>query len=241
MKNTCLCVVGLLAASVAHAQSTTDVQWPAIALAAPGTANLTSARLTSLPVGFTQDTVATFSQRCSFAPPTTAAAGAVQATPQMTCDIGSGNPKLLVRQGTLLTRTGDTLLANEQAFTQGTAALGTITAGVDLLQENLQTTQSTIRNLLRVENPELSCATSGNVATRTERSILGFTFNEPLNVLYVLTLNSKTYYAVDPQRIDPLACVVPTGVAVPFIQDTTRTLIRVKGFSAAMPPALTEN
>jgi hypothetical protein len=109
-----------------------------------------------------------------------------------------------------------------------------------LLQENLQTPQSTIRNLLKVENAELSCSTSGSVATRTERSILGFTFNEPLNVLYVLTMNSKTYYSVDPQRTDPLACVVPTGAVVPFIQDTTRTLVRVKGFSA-MPPSQTEN
>lgn len=235
MKKTCIYVVGLLAASMAYAQSPSDLQWPTIALAAPGSANLAPVLLTSLPVGFSQDTIATFSQRCSLTPPTTGT-GTTQVAPQVICDVGSGNPRTLLRQGTLLTRTGDTLLGNEQAFTQGTAAIGTITAGIDLLQDNVVTTQPpAIQNLLRLDTPELSCTTSANVATRTERSIIGFAFNEPLNVLYVVTLNSKTYYSVDPQRADALACSVPMGAVVPFVQDTTRTLIRVKGFNAAAP------
>src|ERR1700752_3457983 len=98
MKNCCIYVVGLLAATMAYAQSPSDLQWPAIALAAPGTANMSPAQLTSLPVGYTQDTIATFSQRCSFTP-ATSGTGTTQVASQMTCDIGSGNPRMLVRQG----------------------------------------------------------------------------------------------------------------------------------------------
>ena len=119
--------------------------------------------------------------------------------------------------------------------------------GVDVLEEGVQTAAS-IRSLVRVESPELTCVASqqAGVSIRTQRAISGFVFNEPLNVLYVETIHSKTYYATTGVAAPGSggSCGAANGATgttameVPMLQDTTRTLLRVRGFNNARPSGM---
>jgi len=175
-------MLGLLSCAALWGQSSASA-WPVAALAAPGTAAPAPApvTLTNLPLGFTQEIAASFSQRGMFTPVTV---GLSSANAGLECATLSGDPRLLERQGTRLTRAGYTLLPNEQLVKSGNLVLGTITWGIDLLQDDGINTPA-FQSLARADDPQLTCTVGpeGTQLTRTVRSIVDFTFNEPLNVL----------------------------------------------------------
>lgn len=238
MKTVSVCVLGFFAVMTASSQT---VQFPTVPIAAPGTAGPSAVMLTGLSVGLTAEVVTSISERC--VPPqtsgATASTAAVAGLADFTCTPVSGNPRLLMRQGGLLTRTGDSLLPSErQVTTQQNVLLGSLTEGVDLLQEGNSGPQ--IRQLARVETPDLSCAvqSGSGQAVLTRRGIAGFTFNDPLNVLYVETVHSRTHYSAPiPGATAPQPCTagsVTTG-GIPFLLEVTRTLVRVTGFNNTRP------
>lgn len=232
------CALGLLSCAALWGQSSVSV-WPAAALSAPGTAALAPVVLTNLPLGFSQEIAASFSQRCLFTPVTV---GQSNASAGLECTTLSGDPRLLVRQGTRLTRAGYTLLPNEQLMKSGSLVLGTITWGIDMLQDDGINTPA-FQSVARAEDPQLTCTVGpeGTQVTRTVRSIVDFTFNEPLNVLYVETIHDRTTFTLPTQlpANAPSACPGPAfdaSLTMPAVQETTRTLIRVRGFNNASPP-----
>ncbi|MCC6390707.1 MAG: hypothetical protein IT167_08895 [Bryobacterales bacterium] len=231
---------GFLSCAAPWGQSSAPA-WPVAALSAPGTAAPAPApvTLTNLPLGFTEEIAASFSQRCMFTPVTV---GRSSTNAGLECATLSGDPRLLVRQGTRLTRAGYTLLPNEQPVKSGSLVPGSILWGIDLLQDD-GINRPAIQSLARAEDPQLTCTVGpeGTQLTRSVRSIVDFTFNEPLNVLYVETINSRTTFALPAQMATsaPAACPGPafdSTLTMPAMQETTRTLVRVRGFNNASPP-----
>lgn len=228
------CTLVLFLAAAAWGQS--GGQWPAQSIAAPGTAGLPMVNMAALPAGFTTEVVASLTEQCLPAQQTGAAA---TQRPQLSCTVLSGNPTLMIRQGTRLTRAGETLLPAERAVTQQGNPLGTNIEGIQLIEESLGPSTPGLRTLARVEAPELSCtvSTTGQ-SVLTHRGIQGFVFNDPLNVLYVETIHSKTTFAPATATTPGAAgfCGASTTVAeFPLLHESTRTLIRVRGFNNARP------
>ncbi len=217
--------LGLLTASMLWSQTSPAVPFPAVTLSPPGTAPLPAVLLTSIPAGFAQQVVSSVSQRCTATPVENQA-------PASECSVLSGDPRLLIRQGTRLTPAGNSLLNREQTVALSTGQSAVLIAGIDILDESNPLLPA-IRTFAGLDNPQVTCdLVSPDQATRTERNIVTFTFNEPLKTLYVVTLHSKTYYGIPPGSPPDLACVSPLIAAssgVPVVEDTTRTLIRVIG------------
>jgi hypothetical protein len=158
----------------------------------------------------------------------------------------SGDRRLLNREGTRLTPNGSSLLERHNTSTQNADPEDAPIIGIDILDES-NPLSPTIREFASVD-ATVNCIVSGSdQLTRTERSIVWFTFNEPLNTLYVLTRNSTSFYqfptGVTP---DPNGCVetsVAAQAGTQVVEDSTETLIRVIGpFSdsnvqSSLPPA----
>lgn len=217
--------LGLLSASILWSQTSPTVPFPVVTLTPPGTATLPPVLLTSLPAGFAQQLVTSFSQRCTATP-------VQNETPASECSVLSGDPRLLIRQGTRLTPTGNSLLNREQTVALSTGQSATLVTGIDILDEK-NALLPTIRSFFNLENPQVTCEqVSSDQAVRTERNIVTYNFNEPLNALYVLTIHSKTYYGIPPGSPPEVACVSPLIAAssgIPVVEDSTRSLIRVVG------------
>ncbi|MBS1825877.1 MAG: hypothetical protein JST93_11195 [Acidobacteria bacterium] len=228
------CTLFLFLAAAAWGQS--GGQWPTQSIAAPGTAGLPMVNMTSLPTGFTTEVVASLTEQCMPAQQTGAAS---TQRPQLECTTLSGNPTLMIRQGTRLTRAGETLLPTERAVTQQGIALGTNIEGLELIDEGFGQTTPFLRTLARVETPELSCTVSpAGQSVLTHRGIQSFVFNDPLNVLYVETIHSKTTFAPATTTTPGATgfCGASTTVAeFPIFHESTRTLIRVRGFNNVRP------
>ena len=262
MKTWMKCSFGVLFAAVAWCQTP---QFPVTPVTPPGTAGLAPVLITALGTGFSSEIVTTVRQQCTYMQQNTPNVMTPIDNNELTmhdgnwdCRTVSGDPRLLMRQGTLLTRSGDTLLASHREVMKNNNVIGTLVDGIDILEENLQST-GTIRNLVRVDAPELSCeaSTQAGQYVKTEKGISGFVFNEPLNVMYVETIHSKTYYAAtgnttgSPTSGQVGTCglrtnnttpptnnpgMTPTVPAeIPVMQEVTRTLLRVRGFFDARP------
>lgn len=227
------CAFALFVASAAWGQQ--GVQWPTQSIAAPGTAGLPVVSITAAPTGFTSEIVANLSERCAQAQQTgpTMTAGAA-----LVCTTLSGDARMMVRHGTRLTRAGDTLLPTERTVTQQGTTLGMLVEGLEQLEEDLLGQSAPVlRTLVRVDMPDLSCIVSTNgQSVLTRRGIQGFVFNEPLNVLYVETVHSRTTFATAGSVTAGTAGFCGTSATeFPVLHESTRTLIRVRGFNHVRP------
>lgn len=215
-------------------------QWPTQAIAAPGTVGLPVVTITAVPTGFTSEIVANLTEQCAPAQQmgtTTVTRAALE------CTTLSGDPRLMMRQGSRITRAGDTLLPTERTIEQQGASLGTLVEGVEVLEENLLGQMAPVlRGLVKVDAPELSCSVSpSGQAVLVRRGIQGFVFNEPLNVLYVETIHSRTTFAAAQVGTPGMmgSCgTSATGAEYPVLHESTRTLIRVRGFNNVRPTGL---
>jgi hypothetical protein len=171
--------------------------------------------------------VASFSERCVATPVSS------QSPASTNCTTLSGEERLLTRQGSRLTPIGNSLLERHDTTTQSDDPWAMVISGIDILDES-NPLSPTIRTFATVDNPLITCVVSGSdQVTRTERGIVSFTFNEPLNALYVLTRHRKMYYQF-PAGVTPgpNSCVSPSVAAsqgTPIVEDSTQTLIRVIG------------
>ncbi|MFN7934668.1 MAG: hypothetical protein U0R19_15165 [Bryobacteraceae bacterium] len=228
------CTLVLLLSAAAWGQS--GGQWPVQTIAAPGTAGLPMVNITSLPTGYTTEVVASLIEQCM---PSQQTGTPATQPPQLQCTTISGNPTLMIRQGTRLTRAGETLLPTERAVTQQGIPLGTNIEGLELIDEGLGQSTPVLRSLTRVETPELSCTVSpGGQSVLTHKGIQSFVFNDPLNILYVETIHSRTTFAPATTTTPGSTgfCGASTTVAeFPILHESTRTLLRIRGFNNVRP------
>jgi hypothetical protein len=238
------CVSALFLATLAWGQS--QVEWPTQSVGAPGTTGLAVVNVTPVGAGYTAEVVATVTERCvpptttvgTPTTPTTPITAPVTGRPALVCSTVSGNPRLLRRQGSQLTRGGDTLLTVDRDVLQQGTSLGTNMEALELLEENMSSpTMPTLRTIARVESPELSCVVSTNgQSVLTHRGIQSYVFNEPLNVLFVETIHSKTTFSA-PTAVGATGLCGRTvnGTEYPILHEETRTLVRIRGFNPTRP------
>ena len=225
--------MSLLGGTLLRAQTTQPPVYPVVSVAPPGTTTPAPVLLVQMPTGFAQQIVTSFSQRCITTPASSTPGSTFgEGLAATTCTTLAGDRRLLNRSGSALLPNGSSLLGRQSANQTGNLEdLPTI--GIDILDESSPLNPA-IREFATLDNGQVNCIVSGSgQATRSERSIVWFTYNEPLNTLYVLTRNSTRFYQF-PTGVTPgsSSCVDPsvaTEAGVQVVEDRTDALIRVVG------------